>query len=193
MCYLYVSVCYSWYELIQVELTRVNNINNNKGVFMTMKQNDAVFGAVCVVLKCDGFDSAVDVTSEQREMVVQIVTEGILSGKVSFTNEAKVKYDTDAKVKGYVVGMVSHHLRNDKRLNGGVKREIKNPGSRSGSGDEQLKALKLLQSNYNNGSEEWHEIEAAIANRTLEIQATRKPKATINIDALPEALRYLVK
>lgn len=132
-------------------------------------------------------------TSEQRDVIVQMVTEGILAGKVSFTSEAKVKYDTEAKVKGYVVGMVSHHLRNDKRMNGGVGRVIKNPGSRSGSGDEQLKALKLLQSNFDNGSEEWHEIEAAIANRTLEIQATRKPKATINIDALPESLRYLVK
>ena len=160
---------------------------------MTMKQNDAVFAAVCAVLKCDGFDSAVEVSDEQRATIIGMVTEGILAGKVGFSSEAKVKYDTEAKVKGYVVGMVSHQLRNDKRMNGGVGRVIKNPGSRAGSGDEQLKALKLLQSTFDNGTEEWHEIEAAIANRTLEIQATRKPKATINIDALPEALRYLVK
>ena len=160
---------------------------------MTIKQNDAVFAAVCSVLNCDGFDSVVEVSDEQRTTIIGMVTEGILAGKVSFTDEAKVKYDTEAKVKGYVVGMVSHHLRNDKRLNGGVGRVIKNPGSRAGSGDEQLKALKLLQSTFDHGTEEWHEIEAAIATRTLEIQAARKPKATINIDALPEALRYWVK
>jgi hypothetical protein len=157
-----------------------------------MKQNDAVFQAVCSVLGQDGFDSAVVLTDTQRAEVISMVTKGLIDGTVDFSAEAKAKHDTPAKVKSYTTGMVSNHLRKDKRLNGGVKYEIKNPGSRAGSSDEQLKALKLLQAQYESGSEAWHEIEAAIADRTTQINAAKKKTDEINVEALPEHLRYLI-
>ena len=157
-----------------------------------MKQNDAVFQAVCSVLNADGFDGSVELTKDQRESVVMMVTEGVVAGRVDFSAEARAKYDTPHKVKIYTVGMVSNHLRKDKRLNGGMKYETKNPGSRAKK-DEQLTALRFLQEQYGNGSDPWHEIEAAIAERELQLKAAKKPTATINVEALPESLRHLAK
>jgi len=122
-----------------------------------MKQNEAVFQAVCAVLDRSTFSSAVQLTKEQRNTVIEMVTQGIVSGVVDFSDEAKAKYDTEAKIKSYTTGMVSNHLRKDKRLNGNVEYEIKNPGSRAGSGDGTLKALKALRSTC---------IDQAIADRT---------------------------
>lgn len=157
-----------------------------------MKQNDAVFQAVCGVLSVDSFDAAVVLTTEQRASVVAIVTEGIIGGTVDFSAEAQAKHDTPAKIKSYTTGMVSNHLRKDKRLNGGNKYEIQNPGSRAGSGDEQLKALKALRSTLTNDAEILS-VDEAIATRTLEIKASKTKAAVINMDALPEEFRHLVK
>ena len=158
-----------------------------------MKQNDAVFQAVCSVFEQDGFDGAVELTKQQKDSVVSIVTEGILNGSVDFSTEAKAKHDTDAKVKAYTNGMVSNHLRKDKRLNGGEKYEAKNPGSRSGNGDEQLKALRALKSTLTS-TEDIEAIDQAIGTRLAEIQSAKaKPTAPININALPEAFRHLAK
>ena len=156
-----------------------------------MKQNDAVFQAVCGVLDAQSFDSAVELTKEQRASVISIVTQGIMSGTVDFSAEAKAKYDTDAKVKSYTTGMVSNHLRKDKRLNGNTKYEIQNPGSRAGSGDDQLKALKALRSTITD-SENLTAIDEAIANRTAEVQASKQKSVVIDPEALPEHLRYLL-
>lgn len=156
-----------------------------------MKQNDAVFQAVCSVLDSKSFDSAVVLSKEQRDSVVSIVTEGLMSGAVDFSNEAKAKYDTEAKVKSYTTGMVSNHLRKDKRLNGNTKYEIKNPGSRAGSGDDQLKALKTLRSTITDEAT-LAEIDEAIASRAAEIQASKQKTVVINPDAIPEHLRHLL-
>ena len=164
-------------------------INNILGGFM--KQNDAVFQAVCSVLDFTSFDSAVKLTKDERANVIAIVTEGIIAGKVDFSTEARAKYDTPAKVKGYTKGMVDNHLRKDKRLNGGEKYEAKNPGSRTSSGDPTLKAMKALQATVEKDSENWHQIEAAIYKRTMELSV--KKTAVIDINALPEEFRHLVK
>jgi hypothetical protein len=156
-----------------------------------MKQNDAVFQAVCSVLGADGFDSAVELTKDQRSSVVDMVTQGIMDEVVDFSAEAKAKYDTEAKVKSYTTGMVSNHLRKDKRLNGDTKYQAKNPGSRTGSGDDQLKALKALRSTISS-PQQLASVDEAIASRTAEIQAAKAKKVEINSDALPEHLRYLI-
>ena len=156
-----------------------------------MKQNDAVFQAVCGVLDAQSFDSSVELSKEQRESVVSIVVEGIMSGAVDFSAEARAKYDTPAKVKSYTTGMVSNHLRKDKRLNGNTKYEIKNPGSRAGAGDDQLKALKALRSTISD-SEQLAQVDEAIANRTTEIAASKAKTTVINADAIPEHLKYLL-
>ena len=85
-------------------------------------------------------------------------------------------------------GLVNNWLRKDGRLNGGVKYTAKNPGSRSGSGDEAIRAMKTLLSVTTDASAKL-EIQAAIEAR----QAELKPKVEVNVAALPESLRHLVK
>jgi hypothetical protein len=160
---------------------------------MSTKQNDAVFAAVCQVLGQDGFDgAAVELTNEQRATVIGMVTTGIMSGSVDFSAEAKAKHDTEAKIKSYTTGMVSNHLRKDKRLNGGEKYQTKNPGSRAGSSDEQLKALRALKTTLTT-SDDIQAVDKAIATRLAEIQITKMKTVEINVNALPEAFRHLVK
>lgn len=93
----------------------------------------------------------------------------------------------DATVAKYIPGLVNNHVRKDQRLNGGKKYEAKNPGSRQGSGDESIKAMRTLLSVTTDPSVR-DQIEAAIEARLEEL----KPKAQINVAALPEALRHLV-
>jgi hypothetical protein len=159
---------------------------------MSTKQNDAVFAAVCQVLGQDGFDGAVELSKDQRDSVISMVTTGIMSGSVDFSAEAKAKHDTEAKIKSYTTGMVSNHLRKDKRLNGGEKYQTKNPGSRAGSSDEQLKALRALKTTLTT-SDDIQAVDKAIATRLAEIQITKTKTVEINVSALPEAFRHLVK
>lgn len=166
------------------------NVTTNGGTYM--KQNDAVFSAVCKVLGKDGFNDAVILSKEQRDEVVAIVTQGIINGSVDFSTEAKAKHDTEAKIKSYTTGMVSNHLRKDKRLNGGVKHEIKNPGSRAGNSDEQVKALKALRSSVTS-PEQIRLVDEEIEKRMNELKAVKAKTVEINIDLLPEHLRHLVK
>ena len=159
---------------------------------MSIKQNDSVFQAVCSVLGQDGFENAVELTKDQRGLVIGIVTQGIMSGEVDFSSEAKLKYDTEAKVKSYTNGMVSNHLRKDKRLNGDIKYIIKNPGSRAGQGDDQLKALKALRSTLTDITQQTS-VDTAIANRSKEIAATKVKTVTVDMSFLPEEFKHLVK
>ena len=157
-----------------------------------MKQNDAVFQAVCSVLESTGFDSAVTLTKAERDSVVSIVTNGIINGEVDFSAEAKAKHDSEAKIKSYTTGMVSNHLRKDKRLNGDTKYEIKSPGSRAGAGDPTLKALKALRSTITD-DEQLASIDEAIETRQAEVSVTKQKTVAINVEALPEEFRHLVK
>ena len=76
------------------------------------------------------------------------------------------------------------------RLNGSEKYEAKNPGSRAGSGDEQIKALKALKSTLTS-LEDIEAIDKAIETRTAEIKPIKT--VAINVNALPEAFRHLAK
>lgn len=84
-------------------------------------QKDGVFNAVCAITNQDSFDEAVELTKEQRASVIEMVTQGLLSGDIDFSDAARAKYDTEAKVKTYTNGLVSNWLRKDRRLNGNVK------------------------------------------------------------------------
>jgi hypothetical protein len=157
-----------------------------------MKQNDAVFSAVQNTTGETSFSNAVSLSKDEFAQVVEQVTDGIESGEVDFSDEAKAKYDSRDKIRKYVVGMVKNHIRKDKRLNGGTKYEAKNPGSRAGSGDEQLKNLKALLSTLTS-EEDKEAVQAEIDARKAQLQAS-KAKTTqkeINWDLIPEHLRSL--
>ena len=149
-----------------------------------MNQKEAVFMAVINV--CGTTDGQYTPTREQRAQVNAILFEGVRSGQV----ECDTEYDA-AGLKQYVSGLQSNWLRKDKRLNGGVKYEAKNPGSRAGVADPQLKNMRALLSTLTDPTER-SEVEGYIATRVSEVAAT-KPVKAIDFSALPEALAKFKK
>lgn len=147
-----------------------------------MKQKDAVYQAVMNVV--GDFEGACQPTKDQRASINLILFEGFRAGKIELDREY-----TDSELKAYVSGLQSNWLRKDPRLNGGVKYEAKNPGSRTGSTDPQVKAMRILLSTKTDPTER-AEIQAFIDKRLAEL----KPKTvTLNIDDVPAELRHLIK
>ena len=142
-------------------------------------QKEAVFQAMVNVMgECDGVYVP---TKEQRAQVNLILFEGFKAGTIEMDTE---KSDTD--LKGYVSGLQSNWLRKDKRLNGGIQYTAKNPGSRAGSTDPQLKAMRALISTLTDETER-NEVQAYIDARVSEIAVTKQAK-TVDFSALPADL-----
>jgi hypothetical protein len=143
-------------------------------------QKEAVFTAVCHVTGFTG-EGTCSPSKEQRAMVNAILIEGFKAGKIELDRE----YD-ESGLKSYVSGLVSNWLRKDKRLNGGTQYVAKNPGSRAGSSDPQLKAMRALLSTLTDESER-AEVQGYIDARVAEINAS-KIKTTVDFNALPADL-----
>lgn len=153
---------------------------------MSMKQSEAVVLVVSKVFNTTRGEAVPETgawTDEQKSQVY-----GALMAMFKAGEWTKGSGGTDdAAVMKYIPGLVNNHVRKDGRLNGGVKYEAKNPGSRTGSGDESLKAMRTLLS-VTVDPDAKRQIEDAIDARVEEL----KPKVTINAAALPESLRHLV-
>jgi hypothetical protein len=159
-----------------------------------MNQKEAVYGAIKSVFANSGktFEDGdrVTLTKEETAMVVSIVASGISNGTVEFSAESKPKHEKDG-FKSYTGGLVNNWLRKDKRLNGNVKHEIKNPGSRTGSQDSQVKTLKELRKTFINDPAKLAEIDSALTKRQTEL-AAEKAAATVkavDLTAIPEELK----
>lgn len=142
-----------------------------------MNQKEAVYSAVISV--CGQHEGVYSPTREQRAQINLILFEGFRGGKITLDKE----FD-DSGLKGYVSGLQSNWLRKDKRLNGGVSYVAKNPGSKTGSQDPTIKALRALMSTLTSAKDK-AEIQQAIDARVEEL----KPKVQVNINALPEHIR----
>ena len=145
-----------------------------------MNQKEAVFVAVCSVTGFTG-EGICSPTREQRAQVNAILFEGFRSGKIQLDREFN-----DTELKSYVSGLQSNWLRKDKRLNGGINYTAKNPGSRQGSGDAQVKALKALLSTLEPGTSDYNEVKTALDERVAHIAKPKTP--TIDFSALPADL-----
>lgn len=152
-----------------------------------MKQSDAVYQAMVSVV--GEFEGACVPTKEQRATAATILFEGFRAGRISISTQ----YDDDG-LKKYIPGLISNWLRKDSRLNGGVKYEAKNPGSRTGSTDPQVKAMRLLLSTKVNASER-AEIQGFIDKRLAEIKPNTAKQLTDEQVAVLKAagLEHLVK
>lgn len=155
---------------------------------MKMTQKEAVFTAMTSVFEVSEFEGPVTPSKEQRASVNQILFEGFRAGKIELERE----YD-DSGLKAYVSGLQSNWLRKDKRLNGGVAYVAKNPGSRAGSTDPQIKACRLLLATKTDPTER-AEIQAFIDQRISQIKPTKSVELTAeHVAALEEAgLGHLV-
>jgi hypothetical protein len=144
-----------------------------------MNQKEATYAAIINV--CGEQDEAYTPSKEQRSQVNQILFEGFRAGTITVEREF-----TDTELKAYVSGLQSNWLRKDSRLNGNVKYTAKNPGSRQGSGDAQLKAMRALFTTLTSETDK-AEVQACIDARVAEI-AQAKVK-TIDFSSLPESLK----
>lgn len=162
---------------------------------MTMNQRESVYQSTMNVLADaeiafdDGQNVEDVVTKELRKSVIAVVTASIISGETEMSTEGRAKYCDEQKMRNYVSGLVSNWFRKDKRLNGGVKHEIKNPGSRVGSGDEQLKALKALRATKTDDADALAAIDEAIAARKAEVGTKKVEVTEAQLALIPEGLR----
>ena len=153
-----------------------------------ISQKEAVYSAVTSVLSennisyTEGSDVSSLMNKELRSQVNAILFEGFRSGTVELDREF-----SDSELKGYVSGLQSNWLRKDKRLNGGNKYSAKNPGSRVGSGDASLKAMRTLLKTLTTDADK-AEVQAAIDNRISEIQASKVKTVSIDASVLPAEL-----
>lgn len=155
-----------------------------------LNQKDAVFNAVSQVLSENGVrveegqDVRPHMSKEFRAQVNSILFEGFRAGTIELNGEK-----TDSELKTYVSGLQSNWLNKDKRLNGGIKYVAKNPGSRAGIQDPQIKALRALMSTKTD-EDERAEIQSYIDDRLAVLGAEKATKkVTINFDDLPEELQ----
>ena len=142
-----------------------------------LNQKEATYQAIVNV--CGVIDGKCEPTREQRAQVNVILFQGFRSGMIQLDREFN-----DSELKSYVSGLVSNWLRKDKRLNGDVKYEPKNPGVRTGHSDPQIRAMRLLLETTTN-QEDKVEIQKFIDKRVAEL----KPKPqSMNINDLPPEL-----
>lgn len=148
-----------------------------------LNQKEAVYAAILSVKGT--IDGRVTLSDGEHQRVVSMLVDGFKSGQIKLGRSY-----TDAELRKYTVGLVNNWLRKDTRLNGGEKYMAKNPGSRMGVGDEQLKALKALRAILTN-PQEIAEIDSYIEKRMQELAAERAKKSIseINFNVLPDELR----
>lgn len=157
-------------------------------------QKDAVIKAIMSVVEdytINGEAALSDViTKEEKDTVKTILFNGFRNGNIEMSSEAVTKYRVDAELKKYVTGLLDNWIRKYPGFNGGQSYVTKNPGSRSGSGDAKIKALKALLKTVTD-NEVKAQVEQAINERLAELKP--ETKVTIDVNALPEHLRHLVK
>ena len=156
-----------------------------------MTQKEAVFSAVSQVLSEAGISFDVGntkvkelMTKEYRAQVNHILFQAFKAGEIDLDTEK-----SDSELKEYTSGLQTNWLNKDKRLNGNTAHVAKNPGSRTGSSDAQIKALRALMSTKND-VEEIAEIQSYIDDRLTEIAAS-KPSKKVEVDysSLPAELQ----
>jgi hypothetical protein len=149
---------------------------------MKLSQKEAVFQAVVNVTGFTG-EGACLITKEQRAQVNNILFEGFKQGNIELARQ----YETDSDLKGFISGLQSNWLRKDKRLNGGTKYIAKNPGSRAGSSDPELKAMRALLTT-DISAEDKAEVQTYIDAKVATI-STAKTAKKVDFSALPAELQ----
>lgn len=126
-------------------------------------------------------------TVSDKERAVTMLVAGFRSGQIQMSSEASDKYAYDSELRKYCVGLLNNWLRKAPEFNGGNAYQAKNPGSRTGSGDEKLKALRALMSTVNDPT-----IKATIQVEIDKRIEALKPKIEIDASLIPESLRHLL-
>jgi hypothetical protein len=170
---------------------------------MAMKQREAVYSSTTEVLAHKGIEfmpAVTDVrdvvTTEIRKEVADRVVNLFKSGQVEFkgTDANQAKLSDEKLLRNYVTGLITNWFNKDPQLNGGSKYQAKNPGSRAGSGDPQLKEMRILKKHLETtgNTDGVARVEQAIQARISEIQAEKSPALPeVSTDNLPDFLKDL--
>jgi hypothetical protein len=163
-----------------------------------MNQREAVYTATKSVLKDAGiaFEDGNNINSVMTDdfrkrihaIVVSAFTEGTVEFKATPSNDAKL--ENPSELSSYVSGLISNWFRKDKRFNGNTTYSAKNPGSRAGQGDPQLKALRQLAKQFAGvDAEKAAEINAHIEARIKAVGAAKAKKVDIDLTQIPADLK----
>ena len=155
--------------------------------FQAMKQVDAVVQAVKYIMG-DAYNPAVKVelTKDQRALVILELVEGLSSGTIQLSPEAKAKHEAAGTIKTYASGLLTNWLAKSKELNGNTEYAPTNPGSRS---NPVLKQALELKAYLESKGEDTSPVDAHIA----QLEAAKPAKAkTLDLSALPPELQALV-
>lgn len=158
-------------------------------------QREATVNAILSVLKDRGINyelggttKVIDVLeADDKKKVQTILATGFNKGEIELSADAQKKYvGNTSEMNKYVSGLINNWVRKYSDFNGGEKYVPKNPGSRQGTSDEQVKEMrKLLKVTTDASAKE--AIEAAISARITEIKPASKIE--VNMDVIPAELK----
>jgi len=162
---------------------------------MSTSQKQAVTNAVLSLFPDYELNGEVKLSSllntDIKNQLKSILSEGFEAGEIAMSEQAKAKYiGNPTDMTKYCGGLLDNWVRKNKEFNNGEAYVTKNPGSRAGSGDEQIRAMRALKKTTNDTTQ-LAAIDAEIAKRLAEIKPVQAVE--INVEALPESLRHLVK
>ena len=165
---------------------------------MSVNQRTATVNTIISVLNDRGVEYELNgptpisevLTASDKEQVRSILFTMFKSGEVEYKEAFQAKVDDDTELKKYISGLVNNWTRKAKELNCGKAYVPKNPGSRAGSQDDQIKEMRKLLS-VTTDPEAKAMVEQAINDRLATIKAENN-KVEINYDAIPEHLKELL-
>lgn len=129
-------------------------------------------------------------TDADKTTIRDFLFAGFRKGEIEMKADAKAKAGDDSYLKSYVSGLLNNWVRKEKEFNCGNTYKAKNPGSRAGSGDEQVKEMKKLLNQVTDPQQK-ATIQSAIDARMSEIKPSVKTE--IDFSKIPESLRHLAK
>jgi len=154
-------------------------------------QRSAVYNAIINTLNEnevhfeDGMDVSTVLTKDMRSTVHEVICQGFANGSIEFedTPSNKQKLADSSKLSSYVSGLISNWVRKDTRFNGNTKYVAKNPGSRAGQGDEQMKTLRALAKQFA-GTDKESFINEQINSRKEQIASSKSTSVVLTEEML---------
>jgi hypothetical protein len=165
-----------------------------------MKQCDAVLSITQAVFSEHGieFTPRMDVkpiiksNPTVKDEITTRLMAGFKSGEIDLKGGVQAKYPTDKALKTYVSGLMNNWYNKGEELNGGIEYEAKNPGSRAGSGDDELKNMKLLYSQTEDEADK-AVIHEFITQRIATLNAGKAKAKVVDFSVLPAELQAKFK
>lgn len=134
----------------------------------SISQKQAVVDGVKNVLGSN-FDPSVPAKQQLSSSQISSIKDSIVTGITSGSVVYKGDNTNTAKVKAYVSGLISNHLRKAKELNGGSGYTPSQKRPNGGKKDSVISELKTLLSTLEAGSEAYSEVESEITKRLTSI------------------------